>query len=65
MRTNTPGVIDFTIVIHDVVEGFCADPSPHGIQSEGILKSLAKGKILERVLEGTCKVYGLNSPGVV
>jgi hypothetical protein len=29
------------------------------------LKSLAKGKILEHVLEGTHKVYGLNSPGVV
>jgi hypothetical protein len=65
LRANAPGVIDFTIVIHDVVEGFFVDPSPRVIQREGILKSLAKREILERVLKCMREVYGLNSLGIV
>jgi hypothetical protein len=63
--TNIPGVIDFAIVIHNIVEGFFVDPSPRVVQREGILKSLAKWEILECVLKGTHKVYGLNCPGIV
>ncbi|KAJ7713652.1 hypothetical protein B0H14DRAFT_2644738 [Mycena olivaceomarginata] len=62
IKTNTE---DFAIVVHDVIEGFFVDPSPRVIQHEGILKTLAKWEIFERVLEHMCNVYGLNSPGIV
>jgi hypothetical protein len=63
--TNAPGVIDFAIIIHNIVEGFFVDPSPRVIQHEGILKSLAKREILECLFKRTREVYGLNSPGIV